>query len=231
MKKTIIILVAQLMVCASAMAYDEVGCRIHVVRVDENEEQGVPVLRSQKYEKITLKKIPDSPYLMGTRSFIFKSTDEGNHHHSYQVTLHAKVKYKASSWSLYGDKLEVEAILYKLPDNRVVAVSTGHSDQVKSPGTLKAMREGDGDIKWSPEAKSYVTVNKTRKARAFITLNNPGLYEVILRTNHPLISEKRDNGGVEWASEFMDVAAINGQRLVSLHMLKYVNIECVIEKK
>ena len=230
MKKTITLFAAQLMICVSAMAYDEVGCRIHVVRVDENEEQGVPVLRSQKYEKITLKNIPGSPYPMGTRNFLFKSSDEGNRH-SYQVALYAKVKDKASSWRLNGDKLEVEAILYKLPDYKVVAVSTGQSDQVQSPAALKAMREGDGDIRWSAEAKSYVTVNKTRMARAFITLNNPSLYEIILHTNHPLIREMRDEGGVERASEFLEVAAVNGQKLVSPHMLKYVNIECVIEQK
>ena len=220
----------QLILCMSAMAYDEVGCRIHVVRVDEMEEQGVPVSRSKKYERIPLNKIADSPYRMGASSFIFQSGDQGKDH-SYRVTIRAKVKYKASSWSLNGDKLEVEAILYKLPENKVVAVSTGHSDRIQSPLMLKKLREGDGDIKWSEDSGSYITVNKSRKALAFVTLNNPSLYDVILHTNHPLISEKRNHGGIEWASEFLAAAEVNGQRLVSPHMLKYVNIECVIDKK
>lgn len=230
MKKAIIIILAQLLVSVSAMAYDEVGCRIHVVRVNENEEQSAPVLRSQKYEKIALKNVPDSPYLTGSRSFIFNSADADNRH-SYQVAIRSMVKYKASSWSFSGDKLEIEAVLYSLPDKKVAAVATGHSDQVKSPVMLKALQEGNGDTKWSPEAQSYLTVNKTKKARTFITLNNPELYEVILRTNHPLISEKRTQGGVERASEFMDAATVNGQSLVSPHMLKYVSIECAIEEK
>lgn len=214
------------MVCMSVMAYDEVGCRIHAVRVAEHEEQIVPVIRSQKYEKIALQKIPGSPYSMGSKSFVFKSAE-----YSYRVNIRAKVKYKASSWSLGGDKLEVEAVLYKLPDNMVVAVSTGHSDQVKSPGMLKAMREGDSDSKWSPEDRYYVTVNKSRKSRAFVTLNNPEFYDVIVRTDHPLISEKRVQGGLETASEFMNIAGNNGQTLVSPLMLKFLNIECVIEEK
>ena len=230
MKKAVIVIIAQLLVCVSAMAYDEVGCRIHVVRVDEHEEQGMPVSRYQKYEKIKLQKKIGSPYPMGKRSFIFESADEAQQY-SYQVTLHTKVKYKASSWSFDGDKLEVEAILQRLPDKHVVAVSSGHSDQVKSPGMLKAMREGDGEMKWSPQAGAYVTVNKTIKARAFLTLNNPELYDIILNSDHPLISEKRDRGGLDTAAEYMDAAGVGGERLVSPHLLDHINIECAIEKK
>ena len=230
MKKILMFVLLQLLVCATAMAYDEAGCRIHVVRVDEHQEQAVPVSRYQKYEKIKLHKPGNSPYPMGKRSFIFESAD-AEKQYSYQVTLHTKVKYKASGWSLDGDKLEVEAILQRLSDKRVVAVTSGHSDQVKSPGMLKAMREGDGEMKWSPEAGVYVTVNKTIKARAFLTLNNPDLYEIILNTEHPMISEMRDSGGLDTAAEYMDAASVDGERLASPHMLDHVNIECMIEKE
>ena len=128
LKKIIIALIVQLTVCVSVMAYDEVGCRIHVVRVDEKQEQSVPVLRSQKYEKIALERTPCTPYLMGAKSFAFESADESRLY-SYRVNIRLKVKNKASSWSFNGDKLEVEAILYELPDNKVVAVSTGHIEE------------------------------------------------------------------------------------------------------
>ena len=125
----------------------------------------------------------------------------------------------------------MEAILQRLPDKHVVAVTSGHSDQVKSPGMLKALREGDGEMKWSPEAGAYVTVNKTIKALVFLTLNNPYLYDIILNTDHPLIREKRDSGGLDTAAEYTTAAGVNGERLVSPHMLDHINIECAIEKK
>ena len=229
MKIATIIIPALLLVGASAFAYDEVGCRIHVVRVGEHEEQAVPVSRYQRYEKIKLQKKAGSPYPIGKRGFVFESADEAKQY-SYQVTLLAKVKYKASAWSMAGDKLEVEAILQRLPGMHVVAVSSGHSDQVKSPGMLKAMQEGDGETRWSPGAEAYVTENKTIKARAFLTLNNPRLYEIILNTDHPLISEIRDSGGLESAAEYLDAAGVAGEKLVSPHMLDHINIECMIEK-
>ena len=230
MKKTLMLVLLQLLVCATAMAYDEAGCRMHVVRVDEHQEQAVPVSRYQKYETIKLHKPGGSHYPIGKRSFVFESADKAKEY-SYRVTIYTKVKYRASGWSLDGDKLEVEAILQRLPDKRIVAVTSGHSDQVKSPGMLKAMREGDGEMKWSPAAGAYVEQNKTIKARAFLTLNNPELYEIILNTDHPLISDLRDDGGLDTAAEYLDAASIDGERLASPHMLDHVNIECVIEKE
>ena len=125
----------------------------------------------------------------------------------------------------------MEAILQRLPDKHVVAVTTGHSDQVKSPGMLKAMREGDGEMKWSAGDVAYVTVNKTIKARVFLTLTNPDLYDIIFNTDHALISEMRDSGGLNTAAEYLDATSVDGERLVSPHMLDHINIECAIEKK